>query len=342
MDSITQAALGATLAGAVAGKTLGRSALLIGAVLGTLPDLDVVIDYGTAVANFTQHRGFSHSLFVLAPLATVLAWLLWRWKPQLSFQRWLAVTGLILITHPLLDAFTTYGTQLFWPIGRPVAINSIFIIDPLYTLPLLAGCIAFLMRPPAKTAILAGLALSTLYLGWSVAAQQIITQRVQPALAQAGLTSPDLMVQPMPFNTLLWRATAIEGDQRVEIVTGFLDGGAPLNLQHFPRRRDLARAVEHLPETQRLEWFTGGFLAYSQSDGRIMATDIRLGIPGAHPFTFVLATENGGNIEPTVSFRTPRPDVNTEALGLLWSRMTGKTPVLCLASLRAPAPGEHC
>jgi inner membrane protein len=342
MDSITQAALGATLAGAVAGKTLGRSALLTGAVLGTLPDLDVVIDYGTAVANFTQHRGFSHSLFVLAPLATILAWLLWRWKPQLSFQRWLALTGLILITHPLLDAFTTYGTQLFWPVGRPVAINSIFIIDPLYTLPLLAGCIAFLMRPPAKTAILAGLALSTLYLGWSVAAQQIITQRVQPALAEAGLASPDLMVQPMPFNTLLWRATAIEGDQRIEIVTGFLDRGAPLNLQYFPRRRDLARAVEHLPEARRLEWFTGGFLAYSQSGGRIMATDIRLGIPGAHPFTFVLATETGSDIQATASFRTPRPDVNTEAFGLLWSRMTGETPVLCLANLSAPAPGEHC
>lgn len=342
MDSITQAALGATLAGAVAGKTLGRSVLFTGVVLGTLPDLDVVIDYGTAVANFTQHRGFSHSLFVLAPLAVALAWLLWRWKPQLSFQRWLTLTGLILITHPLLDAFTTYGTQLFWPIGRPVAINSIFIIDPLYTLPLLAGCIAFLMRPPAKAAILAGLAVSTLYLGWSVAAQHIITQRVQPALAEAGLTSPDLMVQPMPFNTLLWRATAIEGDQRVEIVTGFLDGGAALNLQHFSRRRDLARAVEHLPEAQRLEWFTGGFLAYSQSGDRIMATDIRLGIPGAHPFTFVLATETGSDIQPTASFRTPRPDVNTEAFGLLWSRMTGETPVLCLANLSAPAPGEHC
>ena len=68
MDSITQAALGATIAGAVAGKSLGRSALVAGAVLGTLPDLDVVIDYGTAVANFTQHRGFSHSLLILVPL----------------------------------------------------------------------------------------------------------------------------------------------------------------------------------------------------------------------------------------------------------------------------------
>lgn len=342
MDSITQAALGASLAGAIAGKPLGRSVLLTGAVLGTLPDLDVVIDYGTAVANFTQHRGFSHSLFILAPLAVALAWLLWRWKPQLGFRRWLALTGLILITHPILDSFTTYGTQLFWPIGPPVAISSIFIIDPLYTLSLLAGCLFFLARPPAKSAVIVGLAVSTLYLGWSVLAQQAITQRVQPALAKAGLENPDLLVQPMPFNTLLWRATALQGDQRVEIVTGFLDGDAPLNLEYFPRRPDLARAVSDLPEAQRLEWFTRGFLDYDQVGDRITATDIRLGIPGAHPFTFVLATRNGNSVDPTASFRTPRPDVNTEALALLWSRMTGETPVLCLASLSSPAPGQHC
>lgn len=342
MDSITQAALGASLAGAVAGKTLGRSVLLTGAVLGTLPDLDVVIDYGTAVANFTQHRGFTHSLFILAPLALALAWLLWRWKPELGFRRWLALTGLILITHPLLDALTTYGTQLFWPFGGPVAINSIFIIDPLYTLPLLVCCLIFLARPPAKAAVLAGLALSTAYLGWSLVAQQVITQRVQPALADAGLEDPALLVQPMPFTTLLWRATAIEGDQRVEIVTGFLDDNGPLNLERFPRRLDLARAVADLPEAQRLEWFTNGFLDYRQSGDQILATDIRLGLPGAHPFTFVLARKDQDGIEPLVSTRKPRPPVNREALGLLWSRATGETPVLCLASLSPPAPGTGC
>ena len=107
MDSITQAALGASLAGAVGGKTLGRSSLLIGAALGTLPDLDVVLDYGTAIANFSQHRGFSHSLLVLFPLSVLLAWLLNRWRPALGYQRWLLLTALVLITHPLLDSFTT-------------------------------------------------------------------------------------------------------------------------------------------------------------------------------------------------------------------------------------------
>lgn len=342
MDSITQAALGASIAGAVAGKTLGRSALLTGALLGTLPDLDVVIDYGSAVANFTQHRGFSHSLFILIPLSFLIAWGLWRWKPQLSYQRWLALVGLILVTHPLLDAFTTYGTQLFWPLGDPVALNSIFIIDPLYTLPLLAGCLVFLIRPPATNAVATGLVLSTLYLGWTLVAQQWITDRVQPALAEVGMNEASLLVQPMPFNTILWRVTAITDEHRVEIVTGFLDGSDELNLEHFPRRPDLAQSVASLPEARRLEWFTRGFLDYRLAGNQITATDIRLGIPGAHPFTFILAETSESGVTPIPSGRLPRPSVNRDALPLLWSRLTGRTPVLCLATLSAPPQGHGC
>ncbi|TNE73425.1 MAG: metal-dependent hydrolase [Gammaproteobacteria bacterium] len=342
MDSITQVALGASIAGAVAGKTLGRSALLVGAALGTLPDLDVVIDYGSAVANFTYHRGFSHSLFVLAPVALLLAYLLRRWKPQLSFRRWLALTGLVLITHPLLDAFTTYGTQLFWPFGSPVAISSIFIIDPLYTVPLLVGCLAFFITPPARSALAAGLALSTLYLGWTVVAQQIITERVQPVLANAGMASANLLIQPMPFNTILWRVTAMSDTQHVEIVTGFLDGDASPTPEYFPRHPALAQSVSDFPEVQRLEWFTRGFLSYTEEDDRIMATDIRLGLPGAHPFTFVLAQHSGKRITPLTSTQLPRPSVDPRALGVLWSRITGDTPVLCLASLAPPSQGQSC
>ena len=73
MDSLTQAVLGAGVAGAVAPAGQRRKALLAGAALGTLPDLDVLIDYGGAVENFTYHRGFSHSLLVLVPVS----WLLW-------------------------------------------------------------------------------------------------------------------------------------------------------------------------------------------------------------------------------------------------------------------------
>lgn len=304
MDSITQAALGAALAGAVAGKTLGRSALLTGALLATVPDLDVLIDYGTAVANYTQHRGFSHSLFVLTPLAVLLAWLFWRWKPQMDFRRWLALTCLVLLTHPLLDSFTTYGTQLFWPLGGPLSVNSIFIVDPLYTLPLLAGCLVFLIRPPAQRALMVGLALSTAYLAWSVVAQQVITQRALPLLADTNLKNAQLLVQPMPFNTLRWRVTAIQDDQRLEATIGFFEARTPLDLQYFPRRMELADAIKNLPEAQQFELFTKGFLDYRQDGDQITATDIRLGVPGGHPFTFVLATVRDGVVHPVPSFRS--------------------------------------
>ena len=342
MDSITQAALGASIAGAVAGKALGRSVLLTGALLGTLPDLDVVIDYGTAVANFTQHRGFSHSLFILAPLSLLIAWGLSRWQTQISYKRWLALVGLILITHPLLDAFTTYGTQLFWPLGRPVALNSIFIIDPLYTLPLLAGCLAFLFRPPATRAITAGLLVSSLYLAWTLTAQHWITERIKPALATAGFNNAALMVQPMPFNTILWRATAITEDMRIEIVTGFLDDERPLSVEYFPRDPEIARSVADFREAKRLEWFTRGFLHYDYSGSQITTTDIRLGIPGAHPFTFILAEIGVSGPSALPSGRLPRPMMNPDALPLLWSRLTAETPVLCLANLSAPAEGQVC
>ena len=126
-----------------------RKALVAGAMLGTLPDLDVFIDFGDAVRNFTYHRGFSHSLFVL-PGVAVLIWMALRrwWAPVRAAPRpWLIAILLALITHPLLDAHTAYGTQLLWPLApTPTSWSTLFIIDPLYTLPLLAGVTVIALR----------------------------------------------------------------------------------------------------------------------------------------------------------------------------------------------------
>ncbi|MDI9244084.1 metal-dependent hydrolase [Marinobacter sp. CHS3-4] len=342
MDSITQAALGASIAGAVAGKTLGRSSLIVGAVLGTLPDMDVVLDYGTAIANFSQHRGFSHSLLILFPLSVALAWILYRWRPVVGLGRWFALTALVLLTHPILDSFTTYGTQIFWPFGGPVAISSIFIIDPLYTVPLLIGIGAFLIRGPSTRGLSVALAVSTIYLGWTLAAQQLISDRVEPLLAKLNMDSVPRLVQPMPFNTLLWRVTAQNSDQRVEIITGFLDGDAPVLPQFFPRHPELAAAARTHPETARLEWFTNGFVAYNLSGNTLTATDLRLGLPGAHPFVFTLGNYSGQTLQPSPSGRLKRPELRGEVASMLWQRTTGQALPLCLADLTIPKNGDLC
>lgn len=334
MDSVSQAVLGAALGGVVAGRTLGRPAIIGGALLATLPDLDVVINYGTAVANYTQHRGFSHSLLVLVPFGIVLALLLHRLYPQLSQRRWLAFTLLILVTHPLLDTLTTYGTQLFWPLLPPLGINSIFIIDPLYTLPLLVAILLALFRPPATRTMAVALAVSTAYLGWALAAQQLVSTRVAAVLAEKDLHEAPVLIQPMPFNTLLWRVTVIDREHRLEMVVGVLDDHSlSPAIERFPFRRELLKDLKQLPEGRRLQWFAGDFLDLQVVDNELHATDIRLGIPEAHPFTFVLARRSSPAEawQPVASHQAPRPPLRSGAASALWQRVTGQAPVLCLS-----------
>lgn len=325
MDSITQAALGAALGGAVLGRSLGRSALLGGAVLGILPDLDSFLEYGDAVSNFTQHRGFSHSFLILVPMALVLARLLKHWRPAIPTHQWALFTGLILLTHPLLDAFTTYGTQLFWPFAGPVSFTSIFIIDPLYTLPLLVGCGIALWRPPALKPLGIGLALSTAYLGWSLAGQHLITKRVMPALAAHGLEDAPRLVQPMPFSTLLWRVTVMGESDRYEIVAGFWDRKTPPRMETYPRNRVLQTVTRTLPQGERLIGFTDGFLSYEDASGILVATDVRLGFPGFYPFSFALAYKAQGQWQPVESYLMPRPNVDLKLLPTLLRRTLGHT-----------------
>ena len=180
MDSLTQMVLGGASAALVAPARHRRAALVAGGVLGTLPDLDIVpllLSGADAVDFVTWHRGPSHSLLVLAPAGWLL-WLLLRrtWTPvREAPARWFWAIELALLTHPLLDAFTVYGTQLFWPLpGRPVMVASVFIIDPVYTIPLLAACAAAWWlrdRRSATWCLVAGFCISSTYLAWSLAGE---------------------------------------------------------------------------------------------------------------------------------------------------------------------------
>lgn len=173
MDSVTQFALGACVGVAVLGRKIGPArAALTGGVLGTLPDLDVYLAPDDPVDAFVQHRGWTHSLFVHAALTPLLGEVLRRlFKPLRETRRtaWAAVF-LCLTTHAVLDAITVYGTRLFWPFWtEPISMSAIFIIDPLYTLPLLVAMVwAFFQRrwtPRYSKALALCLGLSTAYLG---------------------------------------------------------------------------------------------------------------------------------------------------------------------------------
>lgn len=341
MDSITQAVLGATLQGAVLGRWQGRKALLYGALLATLPDLDVLIDYGDAVANMTHHRGFSHSLLVLGALALLLTWLIRRFHPHpgYSARRLLAALALVLLTHPLLDSFTSYGTQLFWPLApTPTAWSSVFIIDPIYTLPLIAAVsfgLIFGLRDKPSTLPLLALVLSSLYLASTLAGKSMAEHRVQAELARQGIHADALFSTPTPLNSLLWRVIVLDGEDYHEALVGWFDPGPP-RLVRLPRGTYLGRALAHSPAHQRLEWFTNGVLRYDQIGEHLVVTDLRLGMTGTHPFRFDFAVHRDGTWQVNRQVEHwPMEGLELQRLGLLWRRIWHpqlEVPLLAWAS----------
>src|SRR5262245_6887524 len=140
MDTVTQAVLGAACGQAAGVRTLGRRALGWGAVGGLLPDLDALIGPGTLL-EFRFHRSFMHSVWFGPLVGTALG--LWLHRRDVAAGRptsraaWIAVMVSSILTHPLLDWFTTYGTQLLHPFsGRRFALDAVPIVDPVYTIAL--------------------------------------------------------------------------------------------------------------------------------------------------------------------------------------------------------------
>ncbi|QHE88360.1 metal-dependent hydrolase [Hydrogenophaga sp. BPS33] len=328
MDSLTQIALGSAVGVAVMGRrTAVWKAALWGAIGGTLPDLDAFIDHGDAILNMTRHRAESHALFVLTLAAPLLAWIVSRVHGEAAlFKRWWLALWLVLITHPLLDTMTVYGTQLLQPFSDyPFAVGSVFIIDPAYTVPLIVGVIAALRLKSARGLAwnTAGLVISTLYLAWSVGAQWHATQVARASLQNEGVAVDGLLVTPAPFNTVLWRFVATTPTQYREGFYSLLDDSSRIAWTVHERGADLLGQHGNEPYLARMAAFSHGFYSLSSTDSRLFVTDLRMGQEPHYTFRFDLGTDaaraNGGH-RPTLE--GSRPDLAT-ALPGLWRRVLG-------------------
>ncbi|EJI84927.1 membrane-bound metal-dependent hydrolase [Alishewanella aestuarii B11] len=320
MDSLTQIALGSAVAVAVVGrKSSVKKAALWGAVAGTLPDLDILIDYGDALSNMVYHRGFSHALFYLTLLSPLLALLICKIHQQMPLYRhWLLAIWLVLITHPLLDTLTIYGTQLALPFSNhPFAVGSIFIIDPLYTLPLLLGLAWVLWRGKrALAANTAALVFSSCYLLWGLAAQQHV---LQVAAKQPVSNDARVLVVPTALNTLLWRVLLVTEEAYYEGFYSLLEKNSDIVFQRYVLDPELYQRYQQHPDVQTLATFSQGFYALEQQGEQVVITDLRMGQQQNYAFSFVLAEEPG---QP--ASRLPRQLQLAETVSWVWRTLTGE------------------
>ena len=330
MDSVTQAVLGGAISYTVLGRRLGKRAALYGMALGTIPDLDVLIDFGGPIENMTHHRGFSHSLFVQALVTPIFVMLLSKlpFSRSASWARWSLAVYLSFATHSLADFFTVYGTQIFWPLTNyPFTHSILFIVDPIYTIPLLVAVISALLMRDRNRALKINalmLGLSSLYLVWSTGAKSVIDNRVKKALAINGISTEVYESTPAPLNTLLWRGVAVDDDQYFEIWASIFDDVGQIQIQGFPRNEELISAIGDHPKIERLRWFTKGQYKVWQSDDQIIISDLRMGVEGAYVFNFEVGfqTDNQTNIG---SFKQIQQRLNLGGLKSVWARIFDPT-----------------
>lgn len=294
MDSVTQILLGASIGVAVMGRrTAVWKSALWGGVAGLLPDLDVLIDHGDPILNMIRHRAETHALMLLALFSVPMAWVVSRIHRQKQlFGRWWWALMLALVTHPLLDWMTIYGTQIFQPLtDEAYGLGSMFIVDPLYSLPLLFGVVAALsLKTTGRALSINGwaLAFSTAYLAWSAVGQVMVTNHARQSLQAQGLPSQSLLVTPAPLNTILWRVVALDGERFHEGFYSFLDGDRPMRFVAYERGGALAAQNADHPQVQRMARFTDGFFKLQQQGERLVLTDLRMGQEPAYVFTFDL------------------------------------------------------
>ncbi|MHC4611102.1 MAG: metal-dependent hydrolase, partial [Planctomycetota bacterium] len=231
MDTVTQALLGATIARAGFDRPLGTRGVVFGAVCAGLPDLDIVLGATDEWATLVHHRGFSHSLLLLAVAAPLIGWLGFRLAGRRSTCRvWMHLAFWVLVTHALLDVCTSYGTQLLWPIsGLRFALDAVAVIDPFYSLPLLLALLLGQWRriaPPTRRR-LAGwaLALTTAYLALGLWQSQRAVGSGSAELRGQEFRALEVRAAPTLGNIWLWRIVA--RDERGDLRVGFISTWSP-------------------------------------------------------------------------------------------------------------------
>ncbi len=357
MDSVTQLLFGGVLGAAAFRNSLGRRAVAAGGLIATLPDLDVfagLFGQQSVVDTWQDHRAISHSFPATLVYGAAVGWMIWKaerlrrvtpnqtaLQPDDSKQRrsnWMWLGALCAVTHPLIDLFTAYGTQLLAPFSTVrFAINAMPIIDPVYSLPLLVVFLfALVNRRLANVAQRAAqLALVYIFLyttmAWGIGLHLEQRARDELVAASPNATGARISAYPVIFQPW-WRR--IVADLPDAILVGFISPFAdkPIAWQRFPRLApspalDAARASH---EAKVFNWFSGDHLHWTVKPGTptiVEARDYRYGMPGDSILGFWglrFRVDAQGHLLGEPERLSERPGFTRAGLAEVWNGMLGR------------------
>lgn len=284
MDTLTHTVLGACIGELLAGKKLGKPAMLIGALAANLPDADVVSALWLSPdASLLAHRGFLHSfLFLLLASMLLAAFFRRRFRQRLGYRQWFLFFALQLLGHISLDACNAYGTGWWEPFSHTrVSFNVLFVADPLFTLwPLVAAVVLLAMRRVGqKRRLVAAMALlcSLFYLVQAVFCKAVVGRELRYNITAQGITARRYFTTPSPFNSWLWY-TVVENESGY--YTGYrsvFDRGDSIRFHFFPRNEGLLHGIRNQAELHHLLRFSKGYYTVQPQETYFVFNDLRFG-----------------------------------------------------------------
>lgn len=321
MDTVTHALLGAATGNAALGRRVGNKAMLWGAGIALLPDIDVPLGYFLSdLDELVFHRSITHSLLFVLATALLLGVLLARLnrRDAVGWRSWAGLCAAVLSGHVLLDAFTSYGVQLLLPFDNTAfALASISVIDPLFTLPLLVAVAAILPLPRDRVLRrwlgYGALGLSAAYLGLTVANKLHMQTVFKEQLLAQGVEARRLFVKPTFLNNLLWRGIAETDDAYWVGFRSLRDTTPHIEFLRFEKNHHLLGGLEESVAVRRLRWVTKGYLTVERTGEDLYVHDMRYGkafewmrTERDFVFTYRLVTADGE--EPTIKTIPQRVD----------------------------------
>ena len=300
MDSITHTVIGACLGEIIAGKKIGKKAMLIGALANNLPDIDVITTFWTSPAKeLLVHRGITHSILFAVISSYLLAIGFKRLikNENMSLKNWLLLIGSGLFLHILMDAFTAYGTGWFEPFSNyRVSFNTLFILDPFLSIPMIIASIALLIvnktaERKRKWIAAAGLSVSLFYLCVTTCIKLYVNQTIENDLKSKNIPHQSYLATPTPMNNLLWYSVVKSGSGFFIGYYSILDKKPTLNWEFFEKNDSLLKPFKNNKEIDYLKRFSKNYYCIRENNGSLNFSDIRFGqiggwyVPQA-PFVF--------------------------------------------------------
>jgi len=335
MDSITQITLGAAVGEAVLGKKAGYRAAAWGAALGTFPDLDVLINpFVDSVTELYYHRNITHSVVFVLLATPIFGWMISKVHASLetSWKQWAKLSFWVFVTHILLDLSTTYGTQVLQPFSDiPYTTDSLFIIDPLVTVPLFLGVLSALVFRRKGTLgsnfNKTGIALAACYIVWGLAIKSHVHSVFQESFQNQFGYYKKVKTTPNGPTTFLWNGYIIRQDTVYHAVYSIFDESTDLDFRRIPMNSQIFEPYKNHRAGEAMLWFSRGYYTAEKQDGDIYFYDLRFGRDdfwltdqGGYVWGNRLVIDENGKAE-TFDQSLPSFELRARNLELFWDRI---------------------